>query len=141
MSNLQYNEYFYKSYLTSVRKLDEYRIRPLLLLFFGAIIGFINGFWGGGGGMISVPILSCFVNLNEKQSHATTILIMLPLSITSLTVYVFNNIFDWNMVLTGGIGFVVGGLAGAYLLQKITNSILKLVFSLIILISALWIIL
>ena len=44
----------------------------------GSIIGFVNGFWGGGGGMICVPLLQNIIHLPEKKAHATTLLIMLP---------------------------------------------------------------
>ena len=54
------------------------------LNFFGLIIGFINGFFGGGGGMVCVPVLNNFVSLTDKKSHATAILIMLPLCVVSL---------------------------------------------------------
>ncbi len=111
-----------------------------LLLGIGVFIGFINGFWGGGGGMICVPSLTYVVGLEEKKAHATTILIMLPLSFASFVMYWINGYFDLDKTWTTGIGFVVGGLIGAYILKKINNTILKLIFSLIILAGAVWII-
>ncbi len=38
-------------------------------LFTGAIIGFVNGFWGGGGGMICVPLLQNVIKLPEKKAY------------------------------------------------------------------------
>lgn len=98
----------------------------------GAVIGFINGFWGGGGGMICVPLLLNVIKLPEKKAHATTLLIMLPLSFASLIIYFLKDnlpIFD---ALKIGIGFIIGGVLGALLLKKISNIWLEIIFSIII---------
>jgi uncharacterized membrane protein YfcA len=110
------------------------------LLSIGVFIGFVNGFWGGGGGMLCVPTLTYFVGLEEKKSHATTILIMLPLCIASFVIYAISGYFDFDKIWTTGIGFVVGGLIGAYILKGINNIFLKFVFSLIILAGGVWLI-
>lgn len=98
----------------------------------GGIIGFINGFWGGGGGMVCVPLLQNIIKLPEKKSHATTLLIMLPLSISSLAVYLFSGNLPLIKSIEIGIGFVIGGVIGASILKKISNKWLGYVFSLII---------
>lgn len=98
----------------------------------GGIIGFINGFWGGGGGMVCVPLLQNIIKLPEKKAHATTLLIMLPLSISSLAVYLFNGNLPLIKSIEIGIGFVIGGVIGASILKKISNKWLGYVFSLII---------
>ncbi|MGN0961788.1 MAG: TSUP family transporter [Christensenellales bacterium] len=98
----------------------------------GAIIGFVNGFWGGGGGMICVPLLTQIIKLPEKKSHATTLLIMLPLSIVSLVVYILRGNMPWFDALKIGTGFVLGGIVGAFLLKIISNGWLGIVFSIII---------
>lgn len=102
------------------------------LLIVGLFIGFINGFWGGGGGMICVPVLTLLLKMPEKPAHATTILIMLPLCIASFVVYLLKGTIIWS---TAGIitaGFVVGGALGALLLKKINSTVLKIVFDIII---------
>lgn len=101
----------------------------------GAIIGFVNGFWGGGGGMICVPLLQNVIKLPEKKAHATTLLIMLPLSLASLVVYLFSGNLPIVDALKIGVGFVIGGLIGANILKKISNKWLGYVFSIIIIIG------
>ena len=103
----------------------------------GSIIGFVNGFWGGGGGMICVPLLQNIIKLPEKKSHATTLLIMLPLSISSLVVYLFNRNLPLVKSIQIGVGFVLGGIVGASLLKKISNQWLGYVFSVIIIVGGL----
>lgn len=98
----------------------------------GAFIGFINGFWGGGGGMLCVPVLLNIIKLPEKKAHATTLLIMLPLSLASLVVYYFSKNLPLIESFKIGIGFVIGGTIGALLLKKISNVWLEIIFSVII---------
>lgn len=104
----------------------------LIKLLTGALIGFVNGFWGGGGGMICVPLLMQIIKLSEKKAHATTLLIMLPLSLSSLVVYIISGNLQILNALKIGIGFVVGGMLGAIILKYISNLWLGIIFSLII---------
>lgn len=98
----------------------------------GALIGFVNGFWGGGGGMICVPLLMQIIKLPEKKAHATTLLIMLPLSIASLCVYLIGGNLQIIDAIKIGSGFIVGGVIGAIILKFISNIWLGIIFSIII---------
>lgn len=98
----------------------------------GALIGFVNGFWGGGGGMICVPLLMQIIKLPEKKAHATTLLIMLPLSLASLVVYLISGNLQIMEALKIGIGFIAGGVIGAVILKFISNAWLGIIFSVII---------
>ena len=95
----------------------------------GVFIGFINGFFGGGGGMIVVPLLTFIFALPDKQAHATAILIILPMSIASSIVYITQNTINLTQLLEISAGFVVGGIIGALLLNKLNNKILRTAFS------------
>ncbi len=108
----------------------------ICLLTIGFFIGFINGFWGGGGGMVCVPTLTALLGVADKKAHATTILIMLPLSIASFVVYLLNGNINWNMASFVSGGFVLGGVLGALLLKNINNVVLRIVFSLLIIAGA-----
>ena len=112
------------------------KLKSLWLLIIGAIIGFINGFWGGGGGMICVPTLTSILKLPDKKAHATAILIMLPLSVASFVVYLIHGTIKWGTAgfVTGG--FVLGGILGALILKKINNVVLRIIFSVVIIAGA-----
>lgn len=107
----------------------------------GVIIGFVNGFWGGGGGMICVPLLIYAIGLPDKKAHATTLLVMLPLCIASLVTYIISDNMLWIDGLQIGVGFVVGGIVGALILKKISNVWLSIFFSLVIIAGGLKILL
>ena len=106
-----------------------------LKVLMGIIIGFVNGFWGGGGGMICVPLLMRIIKLPEKKSHATTLLIMLPLSIASLIIYFTKGNLPIEESIKIGVGFVVGGVIGAGLLKVVSNLWLGILFSIIIIVG------
>lgn len=126
------NECFDKEFEISIDPEKPQKNNVWIKLFTGAIIGFVNGFWGGGGGMICVPLLSYVIGVPEKKSHATTLLIMLPLSIASFVVYIFTGQILWGEAINITIGFVIGGVLGALLLKKISNAWLGIIFSVII---------
>lgn len=123
------NVYFLKKKRNKILKFAS-------LIFIGLVIGFVNGFWGGGGGMLCVPTLSGFLRLPEKKAHATAILIMLPLSLASFIVYLFNKTISWDIAGFVTAGFVLGGILGAILLKKINNLVLKILFGLVIIAGA-----
>lgn len=106
-----------------------------LAIFSGAICGLINGLFGGGGGMIIVPILIYFFKYLPKNAHATAILIILPLTIVSSIFYLCFGNFQLNLVIPVGIGVVGGGVVGALLLSKLSSRWLVLIFSVVMLVA------
>jgi uncharacterized membrane protein YfcA len=108
-----------------------------LLVFFGLLTGFANGFFGGGGGMICVPLLIYADKEPVKKAHATAILIILPISIISgLFYYAFGSL-DLSLLLKSGSGVVAGGLIGALLLNKLSNKFISILFAVIMLAAGL----
>ena len=55
----------------------------------GALIGIINGLFGGGGGMIAVPVLIGLLGYPQKEAHATAIAVIAPVCAVSAAAYVF----------------------------------------------------
>lgn len=92
--------------------------------------GLLSGFFGGGGGMLCVPLLN-MLGFEQKQSHATALVVILPLCIISSFIYVRNGYFDGNAVLCAVIGVTVGGVMGALLMNKLNGFTVGLIFSLI----------
>ncbi len=100
----------------------------------GVITGFVNGFWGGGGGMICVPLLEKLCKISEKEAHATSLCIILPLSICSSFVYVYKNDIDFYCLLMISMGSVIGGYFGAKFLAKINKKVLTIIFAILMLV-------
>lgn len=93
-----------------------------------ALVGAISGFFGGGGGMLCVPLLSTS-GLDTKRAHATALLVILPICILSASIYIANGYFDANAVLCAIIGVSLGGAAGAMLLDKLNGTVLSFIFA------------
>ncbi len=93
-----------------------------------ALVGGISGFFGGGGGMLCVPLLE-FVGLDVKRAHATALLVILPICIVSASIYIYNGYFDFQAALCAVIGVILGGTVGALLLDKLNNLALSLIFA------------
>lgn len=94
-------------------------------------MGCINGFFGGGGGMLCVPLLEKILHEPTKKAHATAILIILPISIASAIVYLFGGYFSPVQTVVTSVGVVAGGTAGALLLQKLPSFAVGIVFALL----------
>ncbi|HEY8390498.1 MAG TPA: sulfite exporter TauE/SafE family protein [Clostridia bacterium] len=101
----------------------------ITLLICGALIGFINGFFGGGGGMIAVPVLERILKNDTKIAHATAILIILPLCISSAIVYIVSGYFKLDSGLPAGAGVIAGGILGAALLAKLNSKTIRIIFA------------
>jgi uncharacterized membrane protein YfcA len=106
-----------------------YKIKNFLLPIGGILVGLINGLFGAGGGMLAVPILR-HSGLSQKQSHASAIMVILPLSLFSAVLYMKAgrlNISDAYPYIPGGI---IGALLGTWCLRKIPDLWLRRVFGL-----------
>ncbi len=93
-----------------------------------ALLGAVSGFFGGGGGMLCVPLLQA-VGLDAKKSHATALFVILPICIVSAAIYIANGYFDYTAVVCAVIGVSLGGIAGALLLDKLGGTAVNLIFS------------
>ncbi len=94
----------------------------------GGAVGWANSLFGGGGGMLAVPMLQR-TGLKEKVAHATAILLILPVSLLSFFFYAVKGLYDIEVLLPTAIGVTVGGFLGAKLLQKLPVHAVRLTFA------------
>ncbi|MEG2086136.1 MAG: sulfite exporter TauE/SafE family protein [Clostridia bacterium] len=106
-----------------------------ILLISGSVIGLINGFLGSGGGVLSVIVLLIVLKHTEKSAHATTLLIMMPISIVSAIVYIINGHGNWLLIVLSSIGVLIGGVIGAFMLKSIKTPIVEIIFAILLIIS------
>lgn len=102
----------------------------------GALAGIANGFFGGGGGMVLVPMLAGPCGLSQREAFANSVLIILPLCALSSCIYLFRG----SLELTTALPYLLGGLAGGFLGGKLFKGLnvdwLRRVFALLILYGA-----
>ncbi len=97
---------------------------------FGLAVGVVNGFFGGGGGMIAVPAMKR-LGLNTKESHASAIFVILPISIASTITYITTD----SLNIEGGLPIIIsvflGGIVGSFLLKKLQSKVIEFIFALV----------
>lgn len=93
----------------------------------GALVGVINSLLGAGGGMIGVPIIRRFVP-EQNRAQATCIAVIFPLSLISAGMYLYNGYMTMQDSLIYLLPGAVGALAGAFLLSKIPDKIMRRIF-------------
>ena len=85
----------------------------------GLVCGAANGFFGAGGGVLLVPLLTRWMRLDTRHAFATSLAVMLPLSALSLAVTLLRGAFDWRAAWPYLVGGVVGGGAAAMWFKRV----------------------
>ncbi len=104
-----------------------------VLLCAGIVTGLANGLFGGGGGMLVVPMLTFLAGMEVKKAHATAIMVILPVSALSGVIYAAFGQFSFSTGLPVTIGVLAGGIVGAFLLQKLSIRWVSVIFALVML--------
>ncbi|MDR0919702.1 MAG: sulfite exporter TauE/SafE family protein [Oscillospiraceae bacterium] len=100
----------------------------------GTLTGVINGMFGSGGGMLAVPLLES-IDIETKKSHATSIALILPLSVISTIFYSQRGNIDWNTALKLVPLGLCGAVVGSILMKKLKSIWLKRVFGILLVIA------
>lgn len=77
----------------------------------GLVAGAVNGLLGAGGGMILVPFLSRFTDLQESELFPSSLSIIFPICVTSLLWSAAMGNVEFAMSLPYLIGSAIGGIA------------------------------
>ena len=109
----------------------EKKKENLLMLLSGAFVGLVNGIFGGGGGMLVVPLLVALMKKNPKVAHATAIAVILPISLVSGILYVVFGNFDIRVGIPVTAGVLAGGIIGAFLLKKLPPKGVVVIFAVV----------
>ena len=98
----------------------------------GAAAGIVCGLFGGGGGMLAVPLLQKS-GLSSRQTFATSLGVILPLTVASLIVALFRQGFDWQVAWPYLVGGGIGGFIGGRFFKNIPTLWLHRVFGVLLL--------
>ena len=89
------------------------------------LTGLISGFFGGGGGMVLIPLLTALCKLDEKKAFASSICIILPISVVSIIVYAINGILVTEQLMPFLIGGIVGGVISGLTFKRLSAGLLQ----------------
>lgn len=106
----------------------------VLYIILGLIAGVLSGMFGIGGGIILVPALVFILGLTQHQAQGTTLALMVPPIglLAALRYYQSGNV-KLGMAGFICIGFFVGGLLGANLVQDLSEPLLRKGFAIFLL--------
>ena len=99
--------------------MKEKTSKPLWFALAGAAAGVVNGFFGGGGGMVLVPLLAGKCGLDQRKAFATSVAVIAPLCALSAGIYWFRG----DLELTAALPYLIGGLAGGLIGGKVFRNL------------------
>ena len=95
----------------------------------GGAAGLANGLFGGGGGMVFLPILSRWGNLKSRQLYATCVAVIFPVCAVSAAMYLWRGGMDWASALPYLAGGLLGGWLGGKFYGRVSTKVLKWIFA------------
>lgn len=101
----------------------------------GILSGFLNGFFGAGGGAVLVPILEK-VGVEEKKAHATSVLIIVLTTALSAGLYLYKGYVKIGSALPFIPSGVLGAVIGGILLSKMNTVWLKRIFGAVLIFAS-----
>lgn len=99
----------------------------MVLVIVGMIVGLLSGMFGIGGGTVIVPAL-VWLGLSQRHAAATSMLAIVPTSISGVISYAHNGNVDWVAAALLFVGMFAGGQFGSWLLSRLPELVLRWVF-------------
>ena len=113
--------------------LKENKSKALWYALAGAAAGVVNGFFGGGGGQVLVPMLAGKCALEQRKAFATSVAVIAPLCALSAAIYWFRGQLDLLLALPYLAGGLIGGFVGGKVFKNLSMTWLRRIFALLIL--------
>lgn len=118
---------------------DDVEWRVSLVIFEGALIGFLTGLVGAGGGFLIIPALVWLTGLPFRTAVGTSLFIIAINSLVGFMGDVLNYPMDWEfLILICGLA-ATGIIIGNQLQKKISSHRLRKIFGWLILGMGIWI--
>jgi len=102
----------------------------------GLAAGLLSGMFGVGGGILIVPGLVLVAKMDQRIAHGTSLAAVLPISASSLLSYWAHDHVDWHVAACLAAGALLGAVIGTRLLHVLPHRTLALVFSGILVLTA-----
>ena len=109
----------------------------LWYLIAGAVSGVIAGM-GMGGGTLLIPILSIFLNVEQRNAQGINLIVFVPMSIVALIIHCKNKLVDFKIGIPIMLSGVVASVGGSLLAMSISNGLLKKLFGYFLLLVGVW---
>lgn len=100
----------------------------LVLVAIGVLAGVLSGLFGVGGGVIVVPALMAFAQMDQRRASATSLVAIAPAAVVGAVTYAVQGEVHWLAALTLAVGSVIGAPIGARLLRALPLRALPWIF-------------
>lgn len=94
----------------------------------GLLAGVLSGIFGIGGGVVLVPALLIFGNLEIKQAIGVSLAVIVPTALSGAVKHYHAGNIDLELSLLIAVGGVLGGLLGASLAEYLPAATLKKIY-------------
>ena len=91
--------------------------------------GAVNGCFGGGGGMVLVPLLTRWCGVEQRRAFANCVALVLPLCVLSVLIYWWRGGIDRGAAWPYLLGGLAGGFLGGKLFGKVPVVWLRRIFA------------
>lgn len=108
----------------------------ILTLVLAALVGLALGTLGGGGSILTVPLLTYVAGMPPKEAIAASLLVVGVTSLASLVVHARHRRVRWRTGLIFGAAGMVGAFAGWLLGGRLPGTVLMIAFALMMIATA-----
>ena len=108
-----------------------------MIYFFYVLAGVLSGIFGGlgmGGGTLLIPILTIFLNFDQKLAQGINLISFLVMALFSLYIHHKNGYIVTNHIFYIIIPGVLFSVLGAFLMSLTSSKILKIIFGVFLII-------
>ncbi len=109
-----------------------FKVARIVIL--GFLAGFGSGFFGIGGGVLAVPAMNFGLHIPIHLATATSMFMMILTSLSGAVQHTLANHLHWGYALLLALGTIFGAQVGAGLSRKISGTMLRRIFGVIMLI-------
>jgi uncharacterized membrane protein YfcA len=100
----------------------------------GAVTGVLAALCGVGGGLIMVPAFVFFLALDQKSAIATSLAVIIAVSLVATAKYSAASLVKWQVVLPVMLGAVVTTWLATDLLKHLSNDVLTRIFAILMIV-------
>lgn len=112
-------------------------LKILLYLILGSVTGALSGLLGIGGGSFITPALIYWFGFTQHLAQGTTLLLLVPpIGLMGALTYYQQGYVDLKAGMILGLGFFVGSAFGAKLAIIVSESLLRKIFAVTLMIIA-----
>lgn len=109
----------------------------IVLLIAGVVSGIFAGM-GMGGGTLLIPILTIFLDVEQRLAQGINLIVFVPMSIVALIIHCKNHLVDFKIGIPIIISGLIASIGGSLLAMGLNNIVLQKLFGVFLLGVGLW---